>query len=56
MKSLILSLASVIIFSCNNKSTTNNMSKFNQPTKSKTDTKGIKNSWRCEDGRVLLVK
>jgi len=36
MKSLILSLASVIIFSCNNKSTTiNNMSEFNQPPKVK---------------------
>jgi len=42
MKSLILSLASVIIFSCNNKSTTNNMSEFNQPPKVKQIPKELK--------------
>ena len=42
MKSLILSLASVIIFSCNNKSTNNNMSEFNQPPKVKQIPKELK--------------
>ena len=43
MKSLILSLASVIIFSCNNKSTTiNNMSEFNLPPKVKQIPKELK--------------
>ena len=42
MKSLILSLASVIIFSCNNKSTVNNMSEFNQPPKVKQIPKELK--------------
>ena len=42
MKSLILSLASVIIFSCNKKSTNNNMSEFNQPPKVKQIPKELK--------------
>ena len=42
MKSLILSLATILIFSCNNKSTTNNMSEFNQPPKVKQIPKELK--------------
>ena len=42
MKSLILSLASILIFSCNNKSLNKNMSEFNQPPKVKQIPKELK--------------
>jgi len=42
MKSLILSLASILIFSCNNKSLNKNMSEFNHPPKVKQIPKELK--------------
>ena len=42
MKSLILSLASILIFSCNNKSHNKNMSDFSQPPKVKQIPKELK--------------
>jgi oligopeptidase B len=42
MKSLILSLASILIFSCNNKSLNKNMSDFKQPPKVKQIPKELK--------------